>query len=83
MRSPLRWFDQIHQIENDHALKSTDRASVPGKGLTGRAKQRWIDIVNRDLKILGLKFADFFERIAWKDVLSFIDSMNATQNALF
>ena len=71
-RSRVRWFGQVQQRENDHALKSTVRVLVPRKRLAGRLKKRWIDCVKWKLISLSLVHTYYLDRLAWEKVLSSI-----------
>ncbi|KIH67573.1 hypothetical protein ANCDUO_02095 [Ancylostoma duodenale] len=50
----LRWYDHVLRADNDSICKIGFDLDVPGKRQKGRLKQRWMDTLHADLKVVRI-----------------------------
>ena len=67
-------YDQINESESESESDYVGRkilAMVPhGRRKRGRAKQRWMDCVNRDTRAIGTTSDKVHDRAGWRRIVS-------------
>ena len=64
-RRRLRWFGHIERKE-DEWIKKSLIMDVAGVRPPGRPKKPWMEVVESDMKDMGLKMQDVLNRDAWR-----------------
>ena len=62
----LRWFGHVERREGEW-VKECMKINVSGKTPRGRPKKTWWEIVEKDMKMAGLKREDARDRVLWRD----------------
>ena len=52
-KARLRWFGHVKRRDQDYVGRKTLEMVPPGRRKRERAKQRWMDCVNRDIRAIG------------------------------
>ena len=58
----LRWYGHEIRMEEDGPVKVAWRSQVEGRRSRGRQRIRWRDVIERDLRMLGLQEQDVEDR---------------------
>ncbi|EYB97808.1 hypothetical protein Y032_0137g2036 [Ancylostoma ceylanicum] len=62
----LRWYGHVLCANEDTKCKVGLNLEVPGKRLRGRTKQRWLDTLHADLKLVGVHPDQAHDRAKWR-----------------
>ena len=65
-RGRLRWFGHVERKEDDDWVKASQKFEVEGKRGRGRARKTWMECVEDDMKVLGLKKEVAQDRSKWR-----------------
>jgi hypothetical protein len=65
-RERLRWFGHVERKSDNDWVKKCQKLEVDGKGKRGRKRKTWIECVNSDMKVLGLKVEETSDRLLWR-----------------
>ena len=65
-RGRLRWFGHVERKEDDDWVKACQRFEVEGKQGCGKARKTWMECVEDDMKVLGLKKEVAQDRLKWR-----------------
>ena len=65
-RSRLRWMGHVLRKSDDDEVKKCFELEIPGKGMRGRPKKTWRQVLERDMKEVGLKKEDADDRERWR-----------------
>jgi hypothetical protein len=65
-RERLRWFGHVERKSDNDWVKKCQKLAVDKKGKRGRKRKTWIECVNLDMKVLGLKVEKISDRLLWR-----------------
>jgi hypothetical protein len=65
-RNRLRWFGHVERKENADWVRKCMEMEVPGTRPRGRPRKTWMEVVQGDMRIMGLIRADAQDRGRWK-----------------
>ena len=69
-KARLRWFGHVKRRDQDYFGRQTLEMVPPGRRKRGRPKKRWMDCVNRDMRVIGTTKDEVHDRTGWKRILS-------------
>jgi len=69
-RARLRWFGHVKRREESYVGRRLLNMEPTGRRGRGRLKQRWKDIINADMRAVGVKEEDAEDRDTWKALVS-------------
>ena len=61
----LRWFGHVLRKDRGYILQRMLNLEVPGKRRGGRPKRKFIDVVNEDMRAIGVTEQDARDRVKW------------------
>ena len=64
--SRLRWYGHVMRRDDDYIGRRMIDMELPGKRKRGRPKRRYMDMVNEDMRALGLTRDDAGNRELWR-----------------
>ena len=64
--SRMRWYGHVVRRDEDDLIRSAKEMAVEGRRSRGRQRIRWSDVVERDMKCLGLEQAEAMNRNIWR-----------------
>ena len=62
----LTWFGHVERREDSYVGKRVQKLELGGRGLRGRPKKRWREVVRDDMKALGIERSLVHDRAAWR-----------------
>ena len=62
----LSWFGHIQRREENYIGKRMMEMELPGRRKRGRPKRRFMDVVEEDMRVSGVRREDVFNRKFWK-----------------
>ena len=68
-RRRLRWYGHVER-RGDDWIKKCMSLEMEESRPQGRPKKKWLEVINADLKVLGLKKEDAMDRDAWRRSIS-------------
>ncbi|KIH56319.1 hypothetical protein ANCDUO_13501 [Ancylostoma duodenale] len=66
----LRWYGLVLRADNDNICKIGFDLDVSGKRSKGRPKQRWMDTLHADLKVVRIHPDQAHDRAKWRQGVS-------------
>ena len=70
----LRWFGHIRRRSRDAPVKRVEKIDIAqGKKLRGRPKMTWMEVVNKDMKLLELEERMVADRNDWRKKIHVLD----------
>ena len=64
--SRLGWYGHVLRADVDSVVKKATLHEVAGERPLGRPRQRWMDVIRNDMKMVGLHPEDAEDRIRWR-----------------
>src|SRR5260221_13437717 len=65
-RNRLRWFGHVERNDDCDWVKGCTVLEVEGTRPRGRPKKKWMEVVKRDMKEMGLRREDALDRVEWQ-----------------
>ena len=65
----LRWYGHVLQRNAEYVGKQVIGMDLPGKRRRGRPLRRYMDIVKKDLKVVGATEKDTEDRTKWRRII--------------
>ena len=62
----LRWFGHISRRDDEYIGKRVMNMDVPGRRKQGRPKRRYMDVIEDDLRLLGMRKEEAADRHVWR-----------------
>ena len=69
----LRLYGYVIRMEEDDPVKVAWRSQAEGRRSRGRQRVRWRDVIERDLRLLGLQKQDAEDRTYWRQHIRVAD----------
>ena len=63
MGTRLGWYEHVKRREEGYIGKRVMEMAIPGKRKRGRPKRRWMDLVRKDMEMVGVKEGDEVDRV--------------------
>ena len=70
-RNRLRWFGHL-QRKPDDSMECTEYPKLGGPNCRDRPKMTWMEVINKDLKELGICKKDTVDRTRWRRIISVV-----------
>uniref|UniRef100_A0A3B3BTI6 ribonuclease H n=1 Tax=Oryzias melastigma TaxID=30732 RepID=A0A3B3BTI6_ORYME len=65
----LRWFGHVQRRDSEYIGRRMLSLELPGKRSRGRPKRRFMDAVNEDMKVAGVRVEDAEDRLRWRKLI--------------
>ena len=65
----LRWFGHVQRRDSGYIGRRMLEMELPGRRQRGRPKRRYMDVVNVDMQVVGVKEEDAEDRERWKGLI--------------
>ncbi|KAL1257192.1 hypothetical protein QQF64_012737 [Cirrhinus molitorella] len=65
----LRWFGHVQRRDSEYIGRRMLDMELPGRRQRGRAKRRYMDEINEDMKLVGASVEDAEDRDRWKEMI--------------
>ena len=65
----LRWFGYVQRRESEYNGRRKMRLELPGWRSRGRPKRRFMDAVQEDMKLFGVREEDVEDRVRWRQMI--------------
>ncbi|KAK3518089.1 hypothetical protein QTP70_033314, partial [Hemibagrus guttatus] len=65
----LRWFGHVQRRESEYIGRRMLDMELPGRRQRGRAKRRYMDGINEDMKLVGATVEDAEDRDRWREMI--------------
>ena len=62
----LRYYGHVVRREEEEPIKKVQSMPIPGRRKVGRQRIRWMDVVRRDMREVGLGEGDAGDRNRWR-----------------
>ena len=62
----LRWYGHLKRREEGYVGKRMIEMAILGKRKRGRPKRRWMDLVKKDMEMVGARDRDEVDRVLWR-----------------
>ncbi|MCJ8733973.1 hypothetical protein PDJAM_G00230070 [Pangasius djambal] len=62
----LRWFGHVQRREGEYIGRRMLDMELPGRRRRGRPKRRYMDVINKDMKLVGASVEDGEDRDRWR-----------------
>ena len=73
-RNRLRWYGHIYRKLDDDWVKGSMNFVVEGRVPRGRPRKTWNEMIENDLRILGLQKEDACDRKEWRRLIQCVES---------
>ena len=64
--SRMRWYGHVVRRDENNLIRKAKDMAVEGRRSRGRQRIRWTDVVERDMKGMGLEQAEALDRNLWR-----------------
>ena len=65
-RGRLRWFGHVARMEEDNWVQRVRSINVEGAVARGRPKKTWDEVIQNDLRVMGLNRETARDRAGWR-----------------
>ncbi|KAI5106417.1 hypothetical protein C0J45_4114, partial [Silurus meridionalis] len=65
----LRWFGHVQRRDMGYIGRRMLRMEPPGRRKRGRTRRRFLDVVRKDMQVVGLKEEDVEDRGVWRRMI--------------
>src|SRR5260221_4405078 len=65
-RNRLRWFGHVKRKDDCDWVKGCTVLEVEGPKPRGRPKKTWMEVVKRNVKVMGLRREDAQDHVEWR-----------------
>ena len=62
----LRWAGHVIRRDKGEGVKRAMEYKLEGKGVSGRPKRTWHEVIRKDMRDLGLREEDTLDREKWR-----------------
>ena len=62
----LRWYGHVKRREKDSVGKRMLEIAVLGRRKRGRPRRKWMDLVRKDMEMVGAREGDEVDRAKWR-----------------
>ena len=69
-RNRLRWYGHVERKSDGGWVKKCTKMEMNGKRKRGRPKITWKEVVEKDMKTLGLQMMDVHDRKKWRELIN-------------
>ena len=82
-KSRLRWAGHVLRRDKDEGTKRAMEYKLECKGVSGRPKRIWHEVVRKDMRELGLCKKDALDREKWRGAIRMIPANPRIPNYIF
>ncbi|KAF7700826.1 hypothetical protein HF521_001991 [Silurus meridionalis] len=68
-KTRLRWFGHVQRRDMGYISRRMLRMEAPERRKRGRPRRRFMDVVRKDMQVVGLKEADVEDRGVWAQMI--------------
>lgn len=67
----LRWFVLVHRRDSECISRRMLMLELPDRSPRGEPKVRLVDVVNQDMKVVGMSAEDAEDWMRWRQLISY------------